>query len=100
MAIPEGGGTDLFCQYNNTDGIPRTVGWVRDNTFINGSEMQGQCDCVSVSSGPAINLTFTNFTSNTSAGEYGCWAILEDGFDQCNFDVVVAGKGAHYYSKI
>ena len=94
--IPEGEGTELFCQYSDPGGIPRVVGWFRDSTMIVGDGMQEQCDCASVRSGRANNLTFSNFMSERSANEYGCWATVPDGFDECNFNVVVAGKGKNY----
>ena len=95
--IPEGGGTELFCQYSDPGGIPRVVGWFRDSTMIVGDGMQEQCDCASVESGRASNLTFSNFMSERSADEYGCWATTPDGFDGCNFNVVVAGKVPQVY---
>ena len=98
--IPEGGGTELFCQYSDPGGIPRIVGWFRDSTMIIGDGMQEQCDCASVPSRPATaaDLTFSNFMSERSADEYGCWATTPDGFDECNFNVIVAGKGFYHYS--
>ena len=90
VVIPEGRGRNLFCQYFDS----RAVGWYRERILILNDDMQEQCDCVSVETGSAaINLTFSNFMSERSAGEYGCWAMTPDGFDECNFNVAAAGKG-------
>ena len=92
--IPEGGGTDLFCQYFDSLGIPRVVNWYRRSSIIINRNLQEKCDCVSVpsSSGHSTNLTFSDFTVS-GTGRYGCWAAIPDGFDECDFYVVI-GKGS------
>jgi hypothetical protein len=101
VVIPEDGGTNLYCLYNNPNGIPRRVNWYRGSTLIDGEERRDQCDCAPVPSGVNIfgsNLTFSNFRGmadgrdEPSNGTYGCWAIVPTGFDQCNFEVSVAGE--------
>jgi hypothetical protein len=101
VVIPEDGETNLYCLYSNPDGISRRVNWYKSSTLITGEERRDQCDCASVPSGVNIlgfNLTFSNFRGmadgrdEPSTGTYGCWATLPNGFDQCNFEVSVAGE--------
>lgn len=89
VIIPEGGEISLFCEYNR----PARVDWYKENILVAPSGDNRQlCDCTSTAINTGRLLTFSNFRSENSAGQYGCWAHVQTGFDECNFEVVVAGK--------
>lgn len=104
VMIPEGGGTQLSCEYVDSLGMPREAGWFRDSVQIVNDNYQSQCDCVAASSGFSSTLTFSNYMNERSSGHYGCWAFIPEGFDECNFYVTLPGKSSrpscmHYHNK-
>lgn len=82
VVIPEGGGTILYCEHTTF-----AVDWFKGETVISSSN-QRVCDCTNVGATPGKYLTFTNFRSVNSAGQYGCWANRGIDFDECSFQVV------------
>ena len=90
MQIPEGGGTNVSCQYSDPSGIARVVDFFRGSIRIDDS-MQ-QCGCVSTTSGTKVTLTFSDFMNERDSGDYGCWATIPEGFAQCDFYVTLPGN--------
>ena len=90
MYIPVNGETSLYCQHENG-----AEGWYKAGTLIVESTSTVACDCVSTLEPPGARLTFSDFNADEdepSDGEYGCWANTVNGFERCNFNVVVAGE--------